>query len=113
RDRARLTRRERQVPSEAPDRVDESLIADDSLRLIAMCCHPLLPTDAQIALTLRMVAGLTTEEIARGFHQPVATVAQRIVRAKRTLAENKVTFATDEPNLASRLPSVLDVVLPV
>src|SRR6266851_6945380 len=61
-------------------------IHDDRLRLIAMCCHPLLPAVAQVALTLRMVAGLTTEQIARGFHLPAATIAQRIVRAKRTLA---------------------------
>jgi RNA polymerase sigma factor (sigma-70 family) len=85
-------------------------ITDDRLRLIAMCCHPLLPTDAQVALTLRMVAGLTTEEIARGFHQPVATVAQRIVRAKRTLKEHRVAFADDDPDIAGRLPSVLDVI---
>ena len=85
-------------------------IPDDRLRLIAMCCHPLLPADAQVALTLRMVAGLTTEEIAHGFHLPAATIAQRIVRAKRTLAAHQVTFAADEPGLAGRLPSIIDVV---
>jgi RNA polymerase sigma-70 factor (ECF subfamily) len=75
-----------------------------------MCCHPLLPTDAQIALTLRMVAGLTTEEIARGFHQGAATVAQRIVRAKRTLKEHRVAFADDDPDVVGRLPAILDVI---
>ena len=85
-------------------------IADDRLRLIAMCCHPLLPTDAQIALTLRMVAGLTTEEIARGFHTSATTIAQRIVRAKRTLTEHRVAFADDDPGVAGRLPSILDVI---
>ena len=72
-------------------------IADDRLRLIAMCCHSLLSTNAQVALTLRMVAGLTTEEIARGFHTPIPTVAQRIARAKRVLTEHKVTFTSDDP----------------
>jgi len=85
-------------------------IADDRLRLMAMCCHPLLPTDAQIALTLRMVAGLTTDEIARGFHASAATIAQRIVRAKRTLTEHRVAFADDDPDIAGRLPSILDVI---
>ena len=85
-------------------------IADDRLRLIAMCCHPLLSTNAQVALTLRMVAGLTTEEIARGFHTPIPTIAQRIARAKRILAEHRVTFASDDPVLAGRLPAILDVI---
>jgi RNA polymerase sigma-70 factor (ECF subfamily) len=85
-------------------------IADDRLRLIAMCCHPVLSTNAQIALTLRMVAGLTTEEIARGFHTPIPTVAQRIARAKRALAGHRVSFATDDPVLRGRLPAILDVV---
>jgi RNA polymerase sigma factor (sigma-70 family) len=85
-------------------------IADDRLRLIAMCCHPLLAADAQVALTLRMVAGLTTQEIARGFHLPTTVIAQRIVRAKRTLRENRVAFATDDPDLRVRLASVLDVI---
>jgi RNA polymerase sigma-70 factor, ECF subfamily len=85
-------------------------IADDRLRLIAMCCHPLLPTNAQVALTLRMVAGLTTEEIARGFHTPIPTVAQRIARAKRILAQQKVTFTSDDPVVHGRLPAILDVI---
>ena len=86
------------------------MIADDRLRLIAMCCHPLLAADAQVALTLRMVAGLTTQEIARGFHTPAASIAQRIVRAKRTLRERRVEFATQDPDLGPRLASVLDVI---
>jgi len=85
-------------------------IADDRLRLIAMCCHPVLADDAQVALTLRMVAGLTTEEIARGFNAPAAAIAQRIVRAKRTLREHRVAFATDEPDIRGRLASILDVI---
>ncbi len=85
-------------------------ITDDRLRLIAMCCHPLLAIDAQVALTLRLAAGLTTQEIARGFHLPAATIAQRIVRAKRTLTAHRVTFAADEPGVRERLPSILDVV---
>jgi RNA polymerase sigma factor (sigma-70 family) len=85
-------------------------IADDRLRLIAMCCHPVLGDDAQVALTLRMVAGLTTEEIARGFNMPAVAIAQRIVRAKRTLREHRVAFATDEPDIRTRLASVLDVI---
>jgi RNA polymerase sigma factor (sigma-70 family) len=85
-------------------------IPDDRLRLIAMCCHPLLPTDAQVALTLRMVAGLTTNEIARGLHVPVTTVAQRIVRAKRTLSTHRVAFANDEPDVHGRLAAIVDVI---
>jgi RNA polymerase sigma-70 factor, ECF subfamily len=85
-------------------------IADDELRLIALCCHPALNTDTQIALTLRMVAGLTTEEIARGFSLPAATIAQRIVRAKRTLRQHKVALVGDDPDIGDRLGAVLDVV---
>jgi RNA polymerase sigma factor (sigma-70 family) len=99
--------------SPAADQVpggEEPEIADDRLRLIAMCCHPLLVADAQVALTLRMVAGLTTQEIARGFHVPPTSVAQRIVRAKRTLREHRVAFATDNPDIQSQLASVLDVI---
>src|SRR5260370_142675 len=85
-------------------------IADDRLRLIAMCCHPLLSTNAQVAVTLRMVAGLTTEEIARRFHTPIPTVAQRIARAKRVLTEHKVTFTSDDPVVPGRLSAILDVI---
>jgi RNA polymerase sigma factor (sigma-70 family) len=85
-------------------------IADDRLRLIVMCCHPALSVDAQVALTLRMVGGLTTEEIAYGFHVPVSAVAQRIVRAKRALKAQRAEFACSESDVGARLPAVLDVI---
>jgi RNA polymerase sigma factor (sigma-70 family) len=85
-------------------------ISDDRLRLIAICCHPGLPVDAQVALTLRMAGGLTTEEIARGFHVPASTVAQRIVRAKRTLKRERVEFSACDPDVGARLPAILDVI---
>lgn len=84
-------------------------IVDDRLRLIAMCCHPLLPFDARVALTLRMVAGLTTEQIAVTFHEPIATTGQRLVRAKAALRTHRVAFTTDLIDLPSRLPAILDV----
>jgi len=89
---------------------DPGLIADDRLRLIVMCCHPLLTADAQVALTLRMVAGLTTEEIARAFHLPVAAIAQRIVRAKRALKEHRADFPGADADIGGRLPAVIDVI---
>ena len=67
-------------------------VGDDLLRLIFTACHPVLSTEARVALTLRLLGGLTTEEIARAFLVPVATIAQRVVRAKRTLAEARVPF---------------------
>ncbi|HJU67159.1 MAG TPA: sigma-70 family RNA polymerase sigma factor, partial [Gemmatimonadaceae bacterium] len=67
-------------------------VGDDLLRLMFMSCHPVLSTEAQVALTLRLLGGLTTDEIARAFLVPEATVAQRIVRAKRTLSEARVPF---------------------
>jgi RNA polymerase sigma factor (sigma-70 family) len=83
-------------------------VGDDLLRLVFISCHPVLPNDARIALTLRLLGGLTTEEIARGFLVPEATVAQRIVRAKRTLAEAHVPFEVPRgAELAARLSSVL------
>jgi len=83
---------------------------DDLLRLIFIACHPVLSTEGRVALTLRLLGGLTTEEIARGFLVREATVAQRIVRAKRTLAEAKVPFEVPEgADLASRVASVLEV----
>jgi RNA polymerase sigma-70 factor (ECF subfamily) len=86
-------------------------IGDDLLALIFTCCHPVLSTDARIALTLRMLGGLKTDEIARAFLVGEATVAQRIVRAKRTLAEAAVGFAIPSGDeLAARLASVLEVV---
>ena len=89
---------------------DQPQITDDRLRLIFVCCHPLLPADAQVALTLRMVAGLTTDEIARGFHLPIAAISQRIVRAKRTLRQERVTFADDDIDVRDRLTAVVDVI---
>ena len=67
-------------------------IGDDLLRLVFVACHPVLSTEARVALTLRLVGGLTTDEIARAFLVPEPTIAQRIVRAKRTLAEKRVPF---------------------
>jgi RNA polymerase sigma-70 factor, ECF subfamily len=97
----------------APD-LDTALdddVGDDLLRLVFTACHPVLSTEARVALTLRLLGGLTTEEIARAFLVSEPTIAQRIVRAKRTLAARQVPF--DVPRgaeLASRLSSVLDVI---
>jgi RNA polymerase sigma factor (sigma-70 family) len=86
-------------------------IGDDLLRLMFTACHPVLPTEARVALTLRLLGGLTTEEIARAFLVPEATVAQRIVRAKRTLSEAHVPFEVPRgAELAARLSSVLGVI---
>jgi RNA polymerase sigma-70 factor (ECF subfamily) len=85
-------------------------LGDDLLRLIFVCCHPVLSTEARTALTLRVLGGLTTTEIARAFLVPEATIAQRIVRAKRTLAEKQVPFEVPRgAELAARLSSVLEV----
>jgi RNA polymerase sigma factor (sigma-70 family) len=107
--------RELEVRQEAavPD-LDEAVddeIGDDLLRLVFTCCHPVLSTEARVALTLRLIGGLTTEEIARAFLVPVPTLAQRIVRAKKTLAEARVPYEVPRgPELAERLSSVLGVV---
>jgi RNA polymerase sigma factor (sigma-70 family) len=86
-------------------------ISDDLLRLVFVSCHPVLPTEARVALTLRLLGGLTTQEIARAFLVPEPTVAQRIVRAKRTLTEARVPFEVPHgPDLAARLSSVLEVI---
>lgn len=86
-------------------------VGDDLLRLILVACHPVLSPEARAALTLRLVGGLTTDEIARAFLVPEPTMAQRLVRAKRTLAEARVPFEVPRgPDLTARLPSVLDVV---
>ena len=86
-------------------------IGDDLLRLVFTSCHPVLSTDARVALTLRLLGGLTTEEIARAFLVPEPTIAQRIVRAKRTLAEAHVPFEVPRGSeLAARLSSVLEVI---
>jgi RNA polymerase sigma-70 factor (ECF subfamily) len=86
-------------------------VGDDLLRLVFISCHPVLSTEAQVALTLRLLGGLTTEEIARAFLLPEPTIAQRIVRAKRTLAEKRVPFEVPRgAGLAARLSSVLGVI---
>jgi RNA polymerase sigma-70 factor (ECF subfamily) len=86
-------------------------IGDDLLRLIFMTCHPVLSTEARVALTLRLLGGLTTDEIARAFLVPGPTIAQRIVRAKRTLAEARVPFELPpRDELGARLASVLEVI---
>jgi RNA polymerase sigma-70 factor, ECF subfamily len=85
-------------------------VGDDLLGLMFTACHPVLSTEARVALTLRLVGGLTTEEIARAFLAPVATIAQRIVRAKRTLTEARVPFELPRgPERTERLSSVLGV----
>lgn len=100
-----------------PDFVDgldaarEDDIGDDLLRLIFTACHPVLSTDARVALTLRLLGGLTTDEIARAFLVPEPTIAQRIVRAKRTLSAARVPFEVPQAaERAARLASVLEVI---
>jgi RNA polymerase sigma-70 factor, ECF subfamily len=86
-------------------------IGDDLLRLVFISCHPVLSTDARVALTLRLLGGLATDEIARAFLVPEPTIAQRIVRAKRTLIEARVRFEVPRAaELAARLSSVLEVI---
>jgi predicted RNA polymerase sigma factor len=89
----------------------EEAVPDDLLRLMFIACHPLLSTEARTALTLKLLAGLTTTEIARAFLVPEATIAQRIVRAKRTLAAARVPFETvPREQLGERLSSVMEVI---
>jgi RNA polymerase sigma-70 factor (ECF subfamily) len=118
--RKRLTRKHEEIGVEltakentTPD-LESALdddVGDDLLRLVFTSCHPLLSTEARVALTLRLLGGLTTEEIARAFLVPEPTVAQRIVRAKRTLAEAGVPFEVPRgAELVARLDSVLEVV---
>ncbi|MZD09248.1 RNA polymerase subunit sigma-24 [Streptomyces sp. SID5785] len=95
----------------APEAADPDDIDDDLLRLVFMSCHPVLSAEARVALTLRLLGGLTTAEIARAVLAPEATVAQRIVRAKRTLAAKNVAFEVPYgPERAARLGSVLEVI---
>src|SRR6185503_10018189 len=104
----------RESPAIVQADFDEALdddVGDDLLRLVFTACHPILPPEGRVALTLRRVAGLTTEEIARAFLVPEPTVAQRIVRAKRTLAEKSVPYEVPRgEELAPRLASVLEVI---
>jgi RNA polymerase sigma factor (sigma-70 family) len=105
--------RDLEEAQETPD-LDAALddeIGDDLLRLVFVSCHPVLPTPARVALTLRLLGGLTTDEIARAFLVSEPTVSQRIVRAKRTLAEAGVPFEVPRGDeLAARLASVLEVI---
>jgi RNA polymerase sigma-70 factor (ECF subfamily) len=95
----------------APLEIDDEGVEDDRLRLIFTCCHPALPPDAQIALTLREVCGLTTEEIARAFLSPAPTLAQRIVRAKAKIKAARIPYQVpSRTDLPERLASVLHVV---
>jgi len=94
-----------------PSEYDDETVKDDRLRLIFTCCHPALSPDAQVALTLREVCGLTTEEIARAYLTSAATLAQRIVRAKSKIRDARIPYQVPAPaELANRLDSVLEVV---
>jgi RNA polymerase sigma factor (sigma-70 family) len=104
----------REAPSAVPADFDEAVddvLGDDLLRLVFVACHPVLPQEGRVALTLRLLGGLATDEIARAFLVPEPTIAQRITRAKRTLAEKNVPFALPlAEDLKPRLESVLEVI---
>jgi RNA polymerase sigma factor (sigma-70 family) len=102
---------ESSAPIPDPDAALDDPVGDDLLRLVFIACHPVLSTDARVALTLRLLGGLTTPEIARAFLVPESTIAQRIVRAKRTLSAAKVPFETPRGSeLEARLGSVMEVI---
>ncbi len=106
-----LARAAEDLANDEPETPGDESLGDDLLRLIFIACHPVLSQDARVALTLRLLGGLTTDEIGRAFLVPERTVAQRIVRAKRTLAEAHVPFVVPRgAELTSRLSSVLQVI---
>src|SRR5687767_4715141 len=99
-----------QTPPDLDSALDDE-VGDDLLRLMFIACHPVLSTEARVALTLRLLGGLTTDEIARAFLVPEPTIAQRIVRAKRTLSDKQVPFEVPRKDeLPARLSSVLEVI---
>jgi RNA polymerase sigma-70 factor, ECF subfamily len=116
--RRMLERKHREIARDADDRHETDVeaamdddIGDDLLRLVFTACHPVLSTEGRVALTLRMLGGLTTDEIARAFLVPESTISQRIVRAKRTLADKKVPFEVPHGSERDeRLSSVLSVI---
>jgi RNA polymerase sigma-70 factor, ECF subfamily len=100
-----------EAEADEPEMLDDKTIEDDQLRLIFICCHPVLPPDAQVALTLREVCGLTTEDIAHAFFTAPPTIAQRIVRAKAKIRDAKIPYEAPARNeLAARLDYVLSVI---
>src|SRR5262245_19417747 len=102
--------RQEAAVSDAESRLDDE-VGDDLLRLVFISCHPVLPLEARVALTLRLLGGLSTGEIARAFLSSDPTIAQRIVRAKRTLAEARVPFEVPRgAALGERLSSVFGVI---
>jgi len=108
---ARELAAERDAATADIDAALDDHVGDDLLRLVFTACHPVLSTEARVALTLRLLGGLTTDEIARAFLVPEPTIAQRIVRAKKTLTEKQVPFEVPGPSeLADRLASVLEVI---
>jgi RNA polymerase sigma factor (sigma-70 family) len=111
RDRMRARKHQQIAEAPEPDEPADEAMGDELLGLIFAACHPMLSREARAALTLRVVGGLTTEAIARAFLSSEPTIAQRIVRAKRTIAQARLTFAVPHgAERAARLPSVLEVV---